>query len=191
MQKLVESSCGLGGTRLGNLFRAELLLSKGLSIRIKSEHDLLVLKRVLLEHVLSLLSLVTSGSDDTLDFRRVDNAGDVGVGDDVGRKGEAGLGRGVGLGSPDLKQAKGRFGPDHEPAKVGTRSKLEQVEGADVRGLDTRNVSECLDKALVFAVDDQGSSSLGVTAASQLTLTGTGLLGLDDLDNVSVGADGL
>ena len=191
MQNLVSGSVlrsllvlDLGGTKL--------LLGVSLGVRVESEENLLVLKRVLLNNVLSLLSGLTSGSEDLLDLGRVDETGDISVGKDVSREGEARLGRGSGLSTPDaVKSGDSRLSPDDESTEVGTRGELEEGEGSDVGSLNTGDVSESVDETLVLTVDDQRTLTLSVTATSELTLTGTELLGSNDLGDITVSTDSL
>ena len=191
MQNLVSGSVlrsllvlDLGGTKL--------LLGVSLGVRIESEENLLVLKRVLLNNVLSLLSGLTSGSEDLLDLRGVDQASDISVGKNVSREGEARLGRGSGLSTPDaVKGRDSRLSPDDESTEVGTRGKLKKGERSDVGGLNTGDVSESVDETLVLTVDDQRTLTLSVTATSELTLTGTELLGSNDLGDITVSTDSL
>jgi hypothetical protein len=170
----------------------KLLLRVSLGVRVKSKENLLVLKRVLLNNVLSLLSGLTSGSEDLLDLRGVDETGDIRVGKNVSRESEAGLGRGSRLSTPDaVEERDSRLSPDDESTKVGTRSELEERERSDVGGLNTGDVSESLDKTLVLTVDDQRTLALSVAATSELTLTGTELLGSNDLGDITVSTNSL
>lgn len=175
---------------LGLLDGAEVLLNKGLGVRVKSEHLLLVLERVHLSDVL-LLDLL-GGLQDRLDLLRLDDSRDISVGQNVGGQSVARLGGGNGLGAPDVvEQVEGTLGPDDESAKVRAGSELEQVEVSDVAGLNAGDVSESVNQTLVLGVDNEGTSSLGPSSVSELTLTGSDGLGLDDSGNVSVGTDGL
>lgn len=98
----------------------------------------------------------------------------------------------TGLGGPDLVDGvEGILGPDHETAKVGTRGELEEVEGLNRGNLDTGDVAESLDDALVLLVDDKGAEALGGAAATVLTLTSTEVLAVDDTSNVLLGTDRL
>jgi hypothetical protein len=74
---------------------------------------------------------------------------------------------------------------------VTTGGEAEEVEGADVGGLDTGKVAESLDDTLVLVVDDQGTATLAVLAVAGLTLTGADLLRGDDLGNVGVSLEAL
>jgi len=96
------------------------------------------------------------------------------------------------LGSVNLVQsAESTLGPDDEPADVTTGGQLQQVQGRDGAGLDTRNVPEGLDDTLVVLVNDQRSSPLPVPPVPHLSLSGPDLPRVGDLDNVRVGFDGL
>lgn len=175
---------------LGLLDGSKLLLGEGLGVRVKSEHLLLVLKRVHLSDVL-LLDLL-GGLQDRLDLLRLNDSRDISVGQNVGGQSVTRLGRGNRLGAPDVvKQVESTLGPDDESAKVRAGSKLEQVEVSHVAGLNTGDVSEGVDQTVVLGEDNEGASSLGPSSVSELTLTGSDGLGLDNSGNVSVGTDGL
>ncbi|KMU73212.1 hypothetical protein CISG_03472 [Coccidioides immitis RMSCC 3703] len=117
MSNLVESLASTLWLARFNASLAQLLLGEGSSIWVESEHDLLVLERVLLLDAGSLGSGFTLWfSKCGLDFGGVDEAGNVGVGDDVGWEKvvflEGGWGGG---GAVNLVQSsEGRGGPDNE-----------------------------------------------------------------------------
>lgn len=189
----------LGGSALGatGRLRAELLLGEGRSVGVEAEHDLLVAEGVLLLDDGALgAGLTLGGAEHGLHLGGVDQTGDIGVGDHVGGQVEVLLegGRGGG-GAVDLVEGlEGGGGPDDEAAEVATGGELEQVQGEDVAGLNTGDVAEGADELLAVGlgvVDDQGAAALAVAAVTQLTLTGAGLLGLVDLDQLGAGAKGL
>ena len=68
---------------------------------------------------------------------------------------------------------------------------LEEVERADVGGLDTRDVAEGLDQAVVLVVDDEGAAALAELAVAGLATAGADLAAGDDLGDVGVGLEGL
>lgn len=196
-QDLLE---GLAGTlRLAalNTLLAELLLGESSSVGVESQHDLLVPERVLLLHVGPLGTGLALGlTKDGLDFGGVDQTGNVGVSDKVGRQDEVLLqGRGSSGSAVDLVQSgEGRGSPDDEAAKVTTGGELEEVEREDGGGLNTGDVAESLDELLAIdlgVVDNQRTTALAVTTATELTLTGTDLLGLLDLDKVRTSTNSL
>lgn len=189
----------LGGSALGATGRllAELLLGESSSVGVEAEHDLLVAEGVLLLDGDALgAGLALGGAEHGLHLGGVDQTADVGVGDQVGGQVEVLLegGRGGG-GAVDLVEGlEGGGGPDDEAAEVATGGELEQVQGEDVAGLNTGDVAEGADELLAVGlgvVDDQGAAALAVAAVTQLTLTGAGLLGLVDLDQLGAGAKGL
>lgn len=164
----------------------QFLSSQGLGVRVESEQDGLVSQGVLLLGEGPLLGRLTGRSDDGLDFIRVDDSGNV-VGSDLGG-GEI-VTR---LGGVDVVQGvHGTFGPNDESTHVSTGCQLQQVQVLDVAGLDTGDVSESLDQTLVVVVNNQGSSSLPVSPVPHLTLTGSDLSGVGDLDDIGVSLDGL
>lgn len=132
------------------------------------------------------MSVLLGGSKSSLDFRRLKDRLDVVVGDDALGKSEARLG-----GPNVVKKSNSGLGPDNESTKVGTRGELKKGEGLDVGGLNTRDVLESLDETLVLSVDHKGTLSLSVTTTSELTLTGTEGLRLDDSGNIGAGTNGL
>lgn len=198
---LVESlketlGSGLGLAGLKGLL-AELLLGESSSVRVETEHDLLVAERVLLLDVGTLGAGLTLGSTQNgLDFRGVDQTGQISVGDNVLRQEVVLLegGRGGG-GAVDLVQGlEGGGGPDDEATKVTTRGELEEVEVEDGRGLNAGDVAESADELLAVnlgVVDDEGTAALAVATVPQLTLTGADLLGLLDLDELGASAQSL
>lgn len=187
MESLLERLANALGLTVLNLLLTEVLLGESLSVRVKTEHDLLVDKRVLLLDVGALsLSEALGGVEHGLNLRGVDEAGDISVGNDVGRQEEVLLqGRSLSGAAVDLiKSLESGRRPDDETAQVTTRSKLEEVEGEDGRGLNTGDVAEGLDDVLAIGlrvVDDEGTTALAVTATTELTVTGAQLAGLLDL----------
>jgi hypothetical protein len=196
-QNLVEGITSASRLALVNLGLAELLLGVGSGVGVETEHDLLVAERVLLLDNTTLGAGLTLGSaEDGLDFRRVDEAGQVGVGNAVGGEEEVLLeGRGGGGGTVDLVEGlEGGGGPDEETTNVTTGGELEEVQGEDGGGLNTGDVAESLDEVLAVGlgvVDNQRTATLAEAAVTELTLTSTELLGLLDLDELVTGTDGL
>jgi hypothetical protein len=164
----------------------QLLSSQSLGVRVEPEQDSLVSERVLLLGEGPLGEGLTSRSDNGLNFVGVDDSGNV-VGSDLG-SGEivSGLG-GVNV----VKSLHGTFGPDDESTHVTTGGQLQQVQVLDVAGLDTGDVSESLDQTFIVVVNDQRSSSLPVSPVPHLTLTGSELSGVGNLDDVGVSLDSL
>lgn len=180
-----------------NTLLAELLLGEGSGVGVESQHNLLVPERVLLLDVGPLGAGLALGlTKDGLDFGGVDQTGNVGVSDKVGRQDEVLLqSRGSAGGAVDLVQG-GESGrsPDNEATQVSTRGELEEVESEDGGGLNSGDVAESLDELLAIdlgVVDNQRTTTLAVTAATELTLTGTDLLGLLDLDQVGTSTNSL
>lgn len=180
---------------------AHLLRRERLRVRVQPEKDLFVLERVLLEHT-SLATLLLPGTtlgraDNSLHFRRVDQATNVGVADDVGREEVVLLeSRGGRCSAVDGIQGVERgLGPDDEATEMATGGELQKVQCGDRGGLDTRDIAEGLNNtsgALVGGVnDDERATALAVATASQFTLTGAELAGLGDFDNVRIGTNGL
>lgn len=185
------------GLALLNLLLTQLLLLESRGVRVQAQQNLLVLERVLLLHAGTLGAGLTLGSTQhALDFRAVDETGQVGLGDNVGRQEEVLLeSGGLGGGAIDLVEGlEGARGPDDETTQVATGGELQQVERVDGVGLDTSNVAEALDEILAVdlrVVDNERSAALAVAAATELALTGAELLGALDLLQVGAGTDGL
>ena len=77
---------------------------------------------------------------------------------------------------------------------MATRGELEEVEGVDGRSLDTGDVAESKDEVLAIligVVDDERTTALLVTAATELTLTSTELAGVLGLLNILTSTDSL
>lgn len=77
---------------------------------------------------------------------------------------------------------------------MSTWCQLQQVQGENITGLNTWEVTERTDKFLSIlssVVDDERSTSLSVTAASELTLTGAELSGSLNLLNIGQSTDSL
>lgn len=195
VEGLEEGSGGLGGL-LGRLLLGlleDLGTTEGLGIGVETVHDGHGAKGVLLLGVGAGGLGGTGSLQRTLNLSRVDDTGDIRVGHDVGRKGVVLLeGRGLAVGTVDLVQkSESTLGPDDEATHVSTGSELQQVEGADVGELNTGDVAESLDDTVVLGVDDEGTAALAVTTVTHLTDTSTELAGVGDLDDISVGVDGL
>jgi hypothetical protein len=185
-------SLGLSGDSLLLLRSQNAGTSLHLRVRVEANHNAEVLERVLLLAVVAA-GASKSGAKVLLNLIRVDDSGDVRVGHDVLRKLVAGLGhRGASGGTVHLVGAlEGSVSPDNEAAKVTTRSKLEKVKAIDVSKIHTRKVAEGLDNAVVFSVDDEGSTALDVTAVAGLTGTSADLARVARLLDISVGTDRL
>lgn len=191
-QELLRSSLGLA---LINRLLADLVLDESCVVRVKAQHDLLVAQRVLLLDAGTLGQGSTLRSaEDTLDFRAVNQTAEIGLRDNVGRQEEIllELGR-LGGGAVDVvKSLESGRGPDNESSEVTTRGQLEEVQGVDRAGLNTGQVAGSRNELLAInlgVVDDQRTTALAVAATSELTLTGTELLGLLSLLDVGSGTD--
>jgi len=159
-----------------------------LGVRVETEHDTLVLEWVLLLCVWSLGALLAGGSENALDFSRVDDALNIWVGDLGGGEGVVFLDLGSGiLGSVDrVEELEGALGPDAESSKVTTRCELEEVESSYVCKLYTWDVSEGLDDTVVLCVNDERTTSLLVTTAAHLSLSCSSFAAVADLGDIVV-----
>ena len=97
--------------------------------------------------------------------------------------------------SKDTSDGEGKV----EGASVGSKGKEKEtdapdappVEVIDVDELDTREVTERLDDAVVLVVNDEGTTALAVTAVPELALTGAELARVGNLNDVGVRLKGL
>lgn len=167
--------------------RANLLLAVSSSVRVQSQKDLLVVQRVLLLDTSALGScLALGGSDDGLDFGRVDQTADISLRHDVGGKEEVFLEGGWGCGGSvdGIQSLESGGSPDDEATEMSTWCKLEEVERKDGGCLNTGDVAESTTDLLAIdlgVVDNQRTTALTVAAPTELTLTSTKLAGLLDL----------
>jgi len=178
---------------LGRLL-GDFLPAENLCVRVEAEEGSLVD-----EGVVADIPAANGGgdrlgrADNRLDFVRVNDTGNIGVGDFGGGE-EVVLLEESSLvkGTEDLiEESKGALSPDDEATDVATGSKLEEVESPDVGELNTGQVPESFDDAEVFAVDDQGTAALTVPSVPELSLTGAELAGVGDLDDIGVSVDSL
>ena len=174
---------------------AKLLLNEGRVIGVEAEHYLPVPERVLLEDGAALGLGRTHGcAENALDFRRVDQSGEVGLRDNVGWEEEVLLEfRGLGGGAVDLVESlEGSRGPDDKAAQVATRSQLEEVEAEDRTSLNARDVPETFEKIASVdfgVVDDKRTTALSEAAASHLALAGAHCPRVLDFAELATGAD--
>jgi len=100
---------------------------------------------------------------------------------------------GGGGGSVDgIKGLEGGGCPDNETSEMSTWCELEEVQGEDRRGLNTGDIAESKGELLSIdgrVVDDERSTALSVTAATELTLSCAKLAGVLDLGDICGGTD--
>lgn len=197
MKEVLEGLVDSLGLALGDLLVTKASLGKGRGVWVEAEKDLLVAERVLLLARSALADGTTlDGAEDGLDFGAVDELGNVGLSNRVGRQEEVLLeGGGLGGGAVDLvKSLESGRGPDDETSEVSTRGELEEVQGVDWGSLDTWDVAESANQllsVLVGVVDDERTTALPVATVPELTLTSAELLGGLDLLNVRAGTNSL
>ena len=141
----------------------------------------------------ALLVLRVGGADNGLDLVAVDETSDIGVRDlRRGKDVVLLVGRRLVEGTEDLvEEAECTLGPDDETTEVTAGRELEEVEAANVDELDTGEVAERLNDAVVLVVDDKGTTALAVTAVPELALARAELAGVGHLDNVRVRLEAL
>lgn len=163
-------------------------------VGVEAQHDLLVAQGIFLNARAFCQRASLGGVEDALNFGAVDQTAQVGLGNEVGRQQEVLLELGwCGGGAVyAVKGLESSRSPDDESAEMTTRGQLEKVESVDRASLDTWQVAGALNEIGTInlrVVDDKGSTSLAVTAASQLALSSSQLLGLLRLDDIGRGAD--
>lgn len=95
-------------------------------------------------------------------------------------------------GSEDfIKEAEGALGPDNETSEMSSRGELEEVQSPDVDELNTGQVAESLDNTVVLIVDDKRTTALTMSAVPEFSFAGTDFAGVGNLDDISVGVEGL
>lgn len=171
-------------------FRSDLLLAVCSGIWVESEKNLSVVERVLLLDTSALgACFALGGADDLLDFGGVDQTADICLLDDWGWEEEVLLQRRWGGGGAvdGVERLEGGGGPDDEASEVSTWCELQEVESEHGAGLNTGDVAESKVELLsvdFWVVDDERSTTLTVTASTELTLTSAELPGGLDLVNI-------
>lgn len=139
----------------------------------------------------SVFSLV---SKSTLDGVGVDDLGNIGIGQDSSMEVISTLFlAGESVASEDLiKGLESRFSPDDESSEVTTGSQLSKVKSVDVGDFDTWDVSDGSEESDVFVVvDEEGTSLESVSSVSELTLTRSDGLRVDDSFNILISTESL
>lgn len=130
-------------------------------------------------------------ADDGLDLGTVDDASKIGVGHEGTGKVVLRLGQRTRLvvtidGS---KLAEGTFSEDDEATEGTTRGELEKVQAINAGDLNTREVADSLDDAVVLTVDDEGTLASNISATTSLTNTAADVLGILSLLDISDGTN--
>lgn len=186
------------GLAVGLALEVALLLAGSSSdhrcgVRVQAEESSTVAQRVLLLRVWALRLRWASRSNDALDFVRVDDAGNISVGDLADWELEALLDEGNLVSSAEdrVELLESGLAEDDESTEVSSRGELEEVQAVDRGDLNTGQVAESLDNSVVLVVDNERTTSLNVAAVAELALTSSDLARVGDLDNVVVSLDGL
>lgn len=127
-----------------------------------------------------------SWPEDSLDFVAVGDALKVGVGEEGPRELEALLGL-----VDAVESVESTLGPDDEPAQNGAWGELVEGKAGDALDINTWDVPESLDNALVLVVNDKWALAGLEGGTPHAALGGTVVLAVDDLGNIGVGLDGL
>lgn len=88
-----------------------------------------------------------------------------------------------------VEGSEGALSPDDEASEMASRSELEEVESGNSDGFDSRDIAEGTSEVSLLSVDDKGTASLYIASVSQLSLSGTDLLGILDVLDVLVGSE--
>jgi len=144
-----------------------------------------------LDRRMSVVNLL--GSEVGLDFLRVDQTTQIGVGESNSGKSESDLDfRTLFVSSIDLVELfESALGPDDKSSEMTSGSELEEVQSLNAAELDTGDVTEGSQERGTFVVDDQGTSAFDVSPVPHLASTGTDFLGVDDSLNIGVGVESL
>lgn len=200
---LLVSSLGLGDTSLGLKSEFSSLSGVLVGLLVHSSQDVVVgvqsfHSNGVLQWVLLLLGVdglvLLSVSDGSLDGIRVDDLGNVGVGEGGSVQVVAALFlASESVRTEDLvKGLESGFTPDDESAEVTTGGELLKVKSVDVADFNTGDVSDGSDEGDVFVVvNKERSSSESVSLVSELALTSSDSLGVGDSFNIFVGTESL
>jgi len=83
------------------------------------------------------------------------------------------------------------LGPDDKSSKVASRGKEKDVQTVNVKDVNTRKVAERSEKGSLLFINDQGSFSLDVSPVASFSFSGSELLRILDLFNISISFQGL
>lgn len=164
-------------------------LLDGFGVGVESEEGSVVLEGVLLLHLVEH-DVLLGGSHGGLDFVRVDESGKIGIAHHGSLEAESGfLDTGVTESAEHVVQLlEGALRPDDEAAQLTTGGQLKQVKSVHVAHLNSGHVSSGLGNLNVFVSDDdEGSLSEVVSSVSELALTGSEGLGVNDLLHIGEG----
>src|ERR1700754_3102890 len=140
-----------------------------------------------------LQDLSLGRSDNGLDFRGVNETGNIRIVNLGGRKEVILLLYRSFVESAEdfVKGSKCTLGPNNEAAQVTTRSKLQKAETTDIADFNTGKITEGFDDAIVFTIDNKGTATLAVTPVSHFTLTGTKFPRVGNFDDINIGVKSL
>lgn len=195
-QRSGESSLGLKSDfSLGSVVLVSLLVhsSDDVSVWVQGFHGSGVFQWVLLLDGVEW-GVVLSVSNNALDGIGVDDLGNISVGQDGSVEMISSLFlSGESVASEDLVEGlEGRFSPDDESSDVTTWGELSQVESVDIADFNAWDVSDGLEEGGVFVVvDEEWSLSESVSSVSELTLSWSDGLGVDDSFNIIISTESL
>jgi len=133
------------------------------------------------------------GSEMRLDFLRVDQTIQIGVGESNSGKSESDLElRTLLVCSVDrVELLKSALSPDDKSSKMTSGSELEEVQSVNGAELDTGNVTEGSQELAFFIVDDQGTTTFDISPVPHLSATRTDFLRVNNSLDIGVSVEGL
>jgi len=170
--------------------------SLGLEVRVELLHHSLVLKRVSLGLVVEFVigSVDSDSSEFGLNLIGVDNTGKIGAVDNIALHSVTLFALSLnGVRSEEVIEGfEGITGEDNEATDNTTGGELEEVESVNTADINSGQVAGGkLDLGVGISVDDEGSSSVGETGVSVLSLSSSHFLGLADALEVGLGSEGV
>lgn len=167
--------------------------SLGLEVRVELLHHSLVLKRVSLGLVVEFVigSVDSDSSEFGLNLIGVDNTGKIGAVDNIALHSVTLFALSLnGVRSEEVIEGfEGITGEDNEATDNTTGGELEEVESVNTADINSGQVAGGkLDLGVGISVDDEGSSSVGETGVSVLSLSSSHFLGLADALEVGLGS---
>jgi len=165
--------------------------SKGLGERVKSVHGLGVLEGVLLLDFVEN-NVLSGGSDNGLDFVTVDKSGQISVGHEGSLKVVSFLfNSGFSERSENAVQSvESGSSPDNESTHLSSGGELFKVKSVNVRGFNSRDVSEGLDEFNVFiSIDNERSLLKLISFSSGLSISSSVGFSINNFLNIFISTE--
>jgi len=176
---------------LGVLGLLDGLSSLHLGVRVELDKVAKVGDGIPLHGAVFDLSLL--GSEMRLDFLRIDQTTQIGVGESNSGKSESDFElRTLFVSSIDLVELlESALGPNNKSSEMTSGSELEEVQSLNAAELHTGDVTESSQESGLLIVDDQGTSAFDVSPVPHLTTTSSDFLRVDNSLNIGIGVEGL